>query len=139
MKSYNLIKYILLGIFLPLIINGCSVNEDAESRRSTDKENLILFSKSPLFNWGTKKVEVSFEDDFQKFESIDSVSISGTRFGYSLSDNNLEQGFAIRLKVIDPITKSQQIDEIMIESFQLKSGLNQLVLGYNNSKPYIIY
>ena len=139
MKKSNLIKSIFIGILLTFFINGCSVNEDAESRSSIDKENLILFSKSPLFNWGTKKVEVSFEDDFQKFESIDSVSISGTRLGYSLSDNNLEQGFAIRLKVIDPITKSQQIDEIMIESFQLKSGLNQVVLGYNNSKPYIIY
>ena len=79
MKSYNLIKYILLGIFLVFNINGCSVNEEAESINSSDKENLILFSKSPQFNWGTKQVEVSFEDDFQKFDLV-----------IALDDNNLK-------------------------------------------------
>lgn len=139
MKKSNLIKSIFIGILLTFFINGCSVNEDAESRSSIDKENLILFSKSPLFNWGTKKVEVSFEDDFQKFESIDSVSVSGNRLGYSLSNNNLKQGVAIRLKVIDSKSKFENVEEIMIESFHLKSGLNQVALGYNDNKPYLIY
>lgn len=139
MKNYYLIKYILLGIFLTIITNGCSVNEESESSKLNGKENVILFSKSPQFNWGTKKVEVSFEDDFQKFGCIDSVSISGDRLGYSLTNNNLKQGVAIRLKVIDLNSKLEKVDEIMIESYHLKSGLNQVALGYKNNKPYIIY
>lgn len=131
MKNYFLIKYLLIGFFLTFFINGCSVNDEAESRNS------VLFSKSPLFIWESKKVEVSFEDNFQKFESIDSVSTSGKRFGYSLSNNNLKQGVAIRVKVID--SKFEEVNEIMIESFHLKPGLNQIKLGYNNNKPFIIY
>jgi hypothetical protein len=139
MKSTRLLKFLFLGFSLTFIANRCSVNEEASAKITAKKANEISFLKSPLFDWKNKKVEVSFEDDFENFESIDTVSIYGTQLGHSLSNNNLKQGIIIKLKVIDRVKSIDIINEIMIESYDLSSGINQFNIGFNNNKPFIIY
>jgi hypothetical protein len=58
---------------------------------------------------------------------------------HELTNNNLQQGITIKLKVIDYAAQSENINEIMIESFNLSKGRNQFTIGYNANKPYIIY
>ena len=136
MKISKLIKSLFIGIFLTIFINGCSVNDETKNSSSSSKilndESQLLFAKSPVFNWKNKKVEVSFEDNFQNFSSIE-------KLGYSLSENNLKQGITIKLKIVDFENKSVNINEIMIESFDLSKGINQFTIGYNDKTPYIIY
>ena len=136
MKISKLIKSLFIGIFLTIFINGCSVNDETKNSSSSSKilndESQLLFAKSPLFNWKNKKVEVSFEDNFQNFISIE-------KLGYSLSENNLKQGITIKLKIVDFENKSVNTNEIMIESFDLSKGINQFTIGYKDKTPYIIY
>ena len=136
MKISKLIKSLFIGIFLTIFINGCSVNDETKNSSSSSKilndESQLLFAKSPVFNWKNKKVVVSFEDNFQNFISIE-------KLGYSLSENNLKQGITIKLKIVDFENKSVNINEIMIESFDLSKGINQFTIGYNDKTPYIIY
>ena len=136
MKTSKLIKSLFIGIFLTIFINGCSVNDETKNSSSSSKilndESQLLFAKSPLFNWKNKKVEVSFEDNFQNFISIE-------KLGYSLSENNLKQGITIKLKIVDFENKSVNTNEIMIESFDLSKGINQFTIGYKDKTPYIIY
>jgi hypothetical protein len=58
---------------------------------------------------------------------------------YELTDNNLQQGITIKVKVIDYAARSEKINEIMIEPFDLIKGKNQFTITYNGNKPYIIY
>lgn len=136
MKISKLIKSLFIGIFLTIFINGCSVNDETKNSSSSSKilndESQLLFAKSPVFNWKNKKVEVSFEDNFQNFISIE-------KLGYLLSENNLKQGITIKLKIVDFENKSVNTNEIMIESFDLSKGINQFTIGYNDKTPYIIY
>lgn len=136
MKISKLIKSLFIGIFLTIFINGCSVNDETKNSSSSSKilndESQLLFAKSPVFNWKNKKVEVSFEDNFQNFISIE-------KLGYSLSENNLKQGITIKLKIVDFENKSVNTNEIMIESFDLSKGINQFTIGYKDKTPYIIY
>jgi hypothetical protein len=136
MKISKLIKSLFIGIFLTIFINGCSVNDETKNSSSSSKilndESQLLFAKSPVFNWKNKKVEVSFEDNFQNFISIE-------KLGYSLSENNLKQGIIIKLKIFDFEDNSVNINEIMIESFDLSKGINQFTIGYKDKTPYIIY
>lgn len=136
MKISKLIKSLFIGIFLTIFINGCSVNDETKNSSSSSKilndESQLLFAKSPVFNWKNKKVVVSFEDNFQNFMSIE-------KLGYSLSENNLKQGITIKLKIVDFENKSVNINEIMIESFDLSKGINQFTIGYKDKTPYIIY
>ena len=136
MKISKLIKSLFIGIFLTIFINGCSVNDETKNSSSSSKilndESQLLFTKSPVFNWKNKKVVVSFEDNFQNFISIE-------KLGYLLSENNLKQGITIKLKIVDFENKSVNINEIMIESFDLSKGINQFTIGHNNLKPHIIY
>lgn len=136
MKISKLIKSLFIGIFLTIFINGCSVNDETRNSSSSSKilndESQLLFAKSPVFDWKNKKVEVSFEDNFQNFISIE-------KLGYSLSENNLKQGITIKLKIVDFENKSVNTNEIMIESFDLSKGINQFTIGYRDKTPYIIY
>ena len=136
MKISKLIKSLFIGIFLTIFINGCSVNDETKNSSSSSKilndESQLLFAKSPVFNWKNKKVEVSFEDNFQNFISIE-------KLGYSLSENNLKQGITIKLKIIDNESNIEKTSQIMIESFDLSKGINQFTIGYNDKTPYIIY
>lgn len=136
MKISKLIKSLFIGIFLTIFINGCSVNDETKNSSTSSKilndESQLLFAKSPVFDWKNKKVEVSFEDNFQNFISIE-------KLGYSLSENNLKQGITIKLKIVDFENKSVNINEIMIESFDLSKGINQFTIGYKDKTPYIIY
>lgn len=136
MKISKLIKSLFIGIFLTIFINGCSVNDETKNSSSSSKilndESQLLFAKSPVFDWKNKKVEVSFEDNFQNFISIE-------KLGYSLSENNLKQGITIKLKIVDFENKSVNTNEIMIESFDLSKGINQFTIGYKDKTPYIIY
>ena len=136
MKISKLIKSLFIGIFLTIFINGCSVNDETKNSSSSSKilndESQLLFAKSPVFNWKNKKVEVSFEDNFQNFISIE-------KLGYLLSENNLKQGITIKLKIVDFENKSVNTNEIMIESFDLSKGINQFTIGYKDKTPYIIY
>jgi hypothetical protein len=102
-------------------------------------ESEIVFAKSSNFDWNNKKVEVSFEDEFQDFLSIENLSKKKGKLGYELSSNNLQQGITIKLKVIDYIKNSVKINEIMIESYDLNKGINHFTIGYNDNKPDIIY
>lgn len=136
MKKSNIIKSVFLGIFFTIFINGCSVNDESKNNVSTssslNNESQLVFAKSLSFNWKNKKVEVSFEDDFKNFISIE-------KLGYELSTNNLKQGITIKLKVIDFEKKAEKVNEIMIESYDLSKGINQFTIGYTDTKPYIIY
>lgn len=136
MKISKLIKSLFIGIFLTIFINGCSVNDETKNSSSLSKilndESQLLFAKSPVFDWKNKKVEVSFEDNFQNFSSIE-------KLGYSLSENNLKQGITIKLKIVDFENKSVNTNQIMIESFDLSKGINQFTIGYRDKTPYIIY
>ena len=136
MKISKLIKSLFIGIFLTIFINGCSVNDETKNSSSSSKilndESQLLFAKSRVFDWKNKKVLVSFEDNFQNFISIE-------KLGYSLSENNLKQGITIKLKILDFENKSVNINEIMIESFDLSKGINQFTIGYRDKTPYIIY
>jgi DNA-directed RNA polymerase subunit E'/Rpb7 len=96
----------------------------------------LVFVKSSTFNWNQRRVEISFEDAFQQFYSVD---IKDNVLEYELTDNNLRQGITVKLKVIDYATKSEKTNEIMIEPFDLIKGKNQFTIAYNGNKPYIIY
>ena len=136
MNISKLIKSSFLVIFLTLFINGCSVNGEAKSgmaENTIQKDKCqLLFEKSPLFDWTNKRVVVSFENNLQNFIPIE-------KLGYVLSNNNLNQGITVKLKIVDFEDKSEKTNEIMIESFDLSKGVNQFTIGYNDKKPYIIY
>lgn len=136
MKKSPIIKSLFVGVFLTVLINGCSVNYENKSNNSTSKisngESQLLFAKSSVFDWENKSVVVSYEDDFKKFSTFE-------KSGYKLTDNNLKQGITVKLKVIDFENKTEKTNEIMIESFELSKGVNQFTIGYNDTKPYIIY
>ena len=136
MKTSKLIKSLFIGIFLTIFINGCSVNDETKNGTIESglfkNESQLMFAKSPVLDWKNKKVVVSFEDDFQNFVSIENL-------GYTLSHNNLKQGITVKLKIVDFKNKSEQINEIMIEPFDLSEGMNEFTVGYTNNKPYIIY
>lgn len=142
MKNSLLFKSLFLGVFLTLVTNSCSVNDEVSSSNVvhvfSKNENQILFSKSPNFDWVNKQVEVSFEDNFEKFSEIDPVSNKGIKMGFSLSDNNLKQGITIKLKVTES-NSVEYVNEIMIESYDLSQGKNEITIGYIDNKPYIIY
>jgi hypothetical protein len=59
--------------------------------------------------------------------------------GYLLSENNLRQGFTIKLKITDTIQHAEKTSEIMIEPYDLSRGINQFTIGYNGNTPSIIY
>ncbi len=143
MKNAIVSKSFLLGLFLTVILNGCSLNDTGDTSHvisnSKNIQNQILFAESKAFNWDNKRVEVSFEDDFNTFLPIDTTMKKGTKLGYSLSENNLKQGLTIKLKVIDFKRHTQKTNEIMIESFDLSKGTNQFTLGHKENTPYIIY
>lgn len=136
MKLSLLIKSLLLVFLVTTLFNGCSVNDETKNSNSSgtilDTKSHLMFAKSSEFNWSNKSVVISFEDNFQNFTSIEKLA-------YSLSDNNLKQGITVKLKVVDFQSKSEKVNEIMIESFDLSKGKNQFTIGYNESKPYIIY
>ena len=134
MKSQRILKAFFVTLFAFFLINGCS-NRDGES---TFKETQIFFLKSSKYNWDNKLVKVSFEDDFDDFKTLNVVSNSGVKMGYKLTDNNIKQGFSVRFKIIDSDNKSEYINEIMIEPFKLKTGKNNLILGYHNNTPTIL-
>lgn len=136
MKILSLFKLTLLGVFLTIFINACSLSNDESDQKSV---NQIVFFKSSQFNWKSKKVEVSFEDNFQMFSSIDTSTIKRNQRKFGLSLNNLKQGIIIKLKLIDLFDKSEKFNEIMLEPFDLSKGMNEFAIGYNNEKPYIIY
>lgn len=136
MKTSILIKSLFIGIFLTIFINGCSVNDETKNDNAESamlkNESQLMFAKSTILDWKNKKVVVSFEDDFQNFISIENLA-------YTLSHNNLKQGITVKLKIVDFKNKSEQINEIMIEPFDLSEGMNEFAVGYTNNKPYIIY
>jgi len=141
-KSYKTSSF-FLAILLAFCANSCS-NLDKNKAKIVDNlddklESEIVFAKSSNFDWNNKKVEVSFEDEFQDFFSIENLSKNKGKLGYELSSNNLQQGITIKLKVIDYINNSVKINEIMIESYDLNKGINHFTIGYNDNKPDIIY
>lgn len=141
MKNTVLFKTLFLGICFIFLANGCDVNDDKATSKDffSNKENQLFINKSADFDWNNCKVEVSFEDDFEKFSNIEMVSKKGARLGHLLSENNLKQGITIKLKVIDNKSRSEEVAEIMIESFDLKKGKNHFTIGHTNNTPYIIY
>ena len=143
MKNAMVSKSLISGLFFTVFLIGCSLNDTGvttyEISNSKNIHNQILFTESKAFNWDNKRVEVSFEDDFNTFLPIDTTMKKGTKLGYSLSENNLKQGLTIKLKVIDFKRHTQKTNEIMIESFDLSEGKNQFTLGHKENTPYIIY
>lgn len=140
MKSSTFLKFLFFGVFLSFFINSCSVGEYNSSKRlnfySNDKDQ-IVFQKSPNLSWRNKKVAVSFEDNLDTFNKVDTVSKNGVRLGYALSENNLKQGITIKLKIID-IDKTENISEITIEPYEFEKGKNEFTIGYIDNTPYII-
>ena len=136
MKNLSILKSIFLSVIVAILVSGCSASDEATT---SDKVGQIMFFKSSQFDWKYKQVEVSFEDNFQNFKSINGSSVTEKQFVSLLSANNLKQGVTVRLKVLDAIDHSEKMSEIMIESFDLKLGLNQIAVGYKNDKPFIIY
>lgn len=141
MKNPILFKPFFFGICLFIVVNGCDVNDDKASSTAyfSSKENQLLINKSKNYDWENCKVEVSFEDDFEKFFDIEAVSKKGHRKSHLLSENNLKQGLTIKLKVTDFKSRSEEVAEIMIASFDLKKGKNQFNIGHTNNTPFIIY
>ncbi len=143
MKNSLLFKCLFLGILLTSIFNGCSVNDRMKfgiwENENGSSNNKIIFIKSSNLNWKNKIVQVSFEDEFQNFSPINMKTSDANYTEFRLSKNNLEQGVAIRLKVIDFFKKSEKVNEIMIESYDLSKGLNQFTIGYKDNTPFIIY
>ncbi len=143
MKIFLLLKFLRIGVVVAFVIAGCAEGNDNAMIRSTDpsfkNESQILFAKSPNYNWKNKKVEVSFEDSFQKYVAVDAVSKTGKSTGLLLSKNNLQQGITIKLKVTDTVVRTKKTNEVMIESYDLHKGTNQFTIGYNDNKPHIIY
>lgn len=129
----------LLSVFMAVLLNGCSATDESSSADFSKNESQIIFVKSPEFEWKNKKVEVSFEDEFKKFLAIDVVSKKGAPLRQLLSENNLQQGVTVKLKVSNSLVNFQKVNEIMIESYDLHKGINQFTIGYNDNKPYIIY
>lgn len=140
MKSSTLCKFLFLGVFLTVFINSCSLGEDDSTKKldfyAEDKDQ-IVFQKSPNLSWQKVKIEVSFEDDLDKFYKIDTFSQEGIQLGYALSTNNLKQGITIKLKITDE-DYIDTISEITIEPYELKKGKNEFTIGHLDSKPYII-
>lgn len=134
MKSQEILKVFFSTLFIFFLINGCSIRDD----ESTFKENQIVFLKSSNYNWNNKIVRVSFEDDFENFKTLNGVSRSGVQIGYNLTDNNIKQGFSVRFKIINTDNKSENINEIMIEPFKLKTGTNKLIIGLHENTPTIL-
>ena len=136
MKLSKLIDWLFIVIFLNILINGCSVNDkfknDNVISTCLKNESQLMFAKCPNLDWKNKKVVVSFEDDFKNFISIETL-------GYTLSHNNLNQGITVKLKIVDFENKATQINEIMIEPFDLSEGTNEFAVGYTNNKTYLIY
>jgi hypothetical protein len=140
MKEYFSHEGVLLAIVAAAIAIGCSNSydfklEDAKTKTIPTNSRLV-FVKSSTFNWNQRRVEISFEDAFQQFYSVD---IKGNVVEYELTDNNLQQGITVKLKVTDYAAKSEKTNEIMIESFYLSKGKNQFTIAYIGNKPYIIY
>ena len=143
MKKFYINKRYLLGIFLTLFFNGCSISDEnkKEKRDASDVnfEHKIVFTKSTTVDWNYKKVEISFEDAFQDFMSIEQLSRNAQNQGYVLSNNNLKQGITIKIKVVDRSKNNISLNEIMIEPYDLKKGVNEFTIGYNDNKPNIMY
>ena len=143
MKKSFTVRIFFLGIFLNAVFNSCSTSDYSKLEKSDAKfsliENQICFAKSATIDWKNKKVTVSFEDAFEKFSNIEKESPEETHSRFSLSKNNLKQGITIQLKIQDLFNKSEKIAEIMIENYDLTSGLNEFTIGHKNNKPYIIY
>ena len=136
MKKFYINKRYLLGIFLTLFFSGCSISDEKKEEKF---EHRIVFAKSPNLDWKYKKVEISFEDAFQDFLSIEQLSKKNDDLGYVLSNNNLKQGITIKIKVVDLFKNTIDLNEIMIESYDLNQGLNEFTVGYNDNKPNIMY
>ena len=143
MKNLLFIPTLFFVIFLTSIITSCSSTDENSrvevARGANTDSNSIVFEKSAASDWKNKKVEVSFEDAFQKFSPIDAFAQNGKKVGYGLSNNNLKQGLTIKIKVSDSITSSEKINEIMVEGFDLEKGINEFTIGCNENKAYIIY
>lgn len=139
MKTTVSFKSIIFGLFIVVFINGCSSEDEILLNNSKESDNVILFSKSPEFDWNHLKVEVSFEDNLEEFKPIESGLISGNKLHYSLTKNNIEQGIIVKIKMLNLQNHLEKTKEIMIEHFDLKSGENEIVIGYTDYKPYIIY
>jgi hypothetical protein len=140
MKEYFSHEGVLLAIVAAAIAIGCSNSydfklEDAKTKTIPTNSRLVIV-KSSTFNWNQRRVEISFEDAFQQFSSID---VKNNEFVYELTDNNLKQGITVKLKVIDYAARSEKTSEIMIEPFYLSKGKNQFTIAYNGNRPYIIY
>jgi Flp pilus assembly protein TadB len=127
---------VLLIIIAILCSNSFDFKLNKDETKKTNNNSRLVFAKSSTSNWNQKRVEISFEDAFQEFHSIDNKD---NTLLYDLTDNNLQQGITVKLKVIDCALQSEKINEIMIESFDLIEGKNQFTIAYNGNKPYIIY
>lgn len=143
MKFFTKFKFLFFSVLVILVIDGCSTNEHDLSSKTIDfgskSQSQMVFSKCPKLDWRHKKVEVSFEDAFQHFAVIEGITAEEKAEGHALTENNLKQGLTIKLKVTDLKTKSEQINEIMIEAYDLQKGINEFTIGYSDNKPYIIY
>lgn len=139
MKNLPLLKFLFLGLFLTLITNRCSVSDRVNSKASMVPVAKIQFFKSPRLDWKNKKVEVSFEDDFQEFKLVDTKETARNQSQLVLSTNHLKQGITVRVKMIDMNKKIEKINEIMIESYDLPKDINQFAIGYNENTPFIMY
>lgn len=143
MKISIIFKSLFLAVLLTAIANGCSVSDEIKSNRSVEflskNGNQIIFVKSPEFDWSNKIVEVSFEDALQEFLTVGLVSEQGNKMGYSLTANNMKQGLTIKLMITDTTDNSQQVNELMIEPFDLVKGKNDFLIGCNTNKAFIIY
>jgi hypothetical protein len=109
MEEYFSHEGVLLAVVAAAIAIGCSNSydfklEDAKTKTIPTNSRLVIV-KSSTFNWNQRRVEISFEDAFQQFYSID---VKNNEFVYELTDNNLQQGITIKLKVIDYATKSEK-------------------------------
>jgi DNA-directed RNA polymerase subunit E'/Rpb7 len=130
----------LFAVLSMVIAIGCSNSYDPKLKNVETKivntNSRLVFAKSSTSNWNQKRVEISFEDAFQQFYPIDNKE---NELLYELTDNNLQQGITIKVKVIDYAARSEKVNEIMIEPFALSKGRNQFTKGYNANKQYIIY
>jgi hypothetical protein len=140
MKEYFSYEGVLLAVVAAAIAIRCSNSYDFKLENAKTKiiptNSRLVFVKSSTSNWNQRRVEISFEDAFQQFYSVD---IKDNVLEYELTDNNLKQTITVKLKVTDYAAKSEKTNEIMIESFYLSKGKNQFTIAYNGNRPYIIY
>jgi hypothetical protein len=140
MKEYFSYEGVLLAVVAAAIAIRCSNSYDFKLENAKTKiiptNSRLVFVKSSTSNWNQRRVEISFEDAFQQFYSVD---IKDNVLEYELTDNNLKQTITVKLKVTDYAAKSEKTNEIMIESFYLSKEKNQFTIAYIGNKPYIIY